>query len=164
MCTSCRAANGYYLNNDPTSVSYKNCIYITVIADGWGADQNATSPTYGQTVKCQDVNCKMCTQNYQVCTACDIANKWYLNTTDKYCYQESTLASKTGANVQSSNTSFYGKIVPCVDLKCLNCQANYLDCTGCDVSANYFLQGTKCILDTTIPTSYGANREQTSST
>jgi hypothetical protein len=106
----------------------------------------------------------MCTLNYQVCTACDIANKWYLNNTDKYCYQESTLASKTGANLQSSNTTYYGKIVPCVDLKCLNCQANYLICSGCDVSANYFLQGTKCILDTTIQTSYGANRDQTSST
>jgi hypothetical protein len=142
VCTRCSMALDYYLDSSNT------CVHVSSIPPGSGA--NATT---GKVDDCWVAHCALCQMNSLVCTACDTATGYYLNTTSGSCVLDSSIVSGSGANQAT------GTVEPCADANCLNCQLDILTCTACDVALGFFLNTAThaCVAKTAIPDWYGAN-------
>jgi hypothetical protein len=143
VCTACNTASQYYMNT-----TSQTCVYYLSIISTYGADL----PT-GTIMPCVENHCTLCRADRTICTGCDTASLYYLNTTAKTCILESSIITGYGANLGT------GHIVACTDSHCLDCRANYLQCSACDTANAYYLNTTSqtCLLVSSIPAGYGAD-------
>jgi hypothetical protein len=143
ICVACDTASNYYL--DTTS---DRCVLVGDIPSRYGANTGD-----GTITSCQDANCLWCRNDYTQCTACDVANSYYLNTVAKTCTFILSIPAGSGAN------SSTGVVENCWPTHCTICQANSLQCTTCDTGSGYYLNTTShtCTLNTAILDFFGAN-------
>jgi hypothetical protein len=141
VCSACDTSLNYWLNT-ATHV----CTYYTAIADRFGADTST-----GSIAACSDSNCLQCKADITLCTGCDTSLSYYLNTNSSACLLLTTIPDYNGANLVS------GQVALCSDPNCIQCQANYLQCTACDFSADYYLEQStfSCLLNSTLPNRKG---------
>jgi hypothetical protein len=143
-CKGCDLANGFYLNKTD-----HYCVLNINIPDGSGVKAVDGSVSF-----CQDTpNCKKCQANYSICTACDVGNKYYLNTITKTCTYETSIVDFSGANLTSGN------IDECKVSNCRKCQANNAVCSACDTLTLYFMRNStgQCVYFNDIEDSHGAD-------
>lgn len=98
---------------------------------GSGAN-NAT----GEADICLDLNCLDCQFDYGGCSKCDVSSSYYLNGTR--CIFVNDIAVGSGGD----NTS--GKVLPCSQDGCIECQNDCQACIKCEETAGWQLKGNKC--------------------
>ena len=136
-CVACNS--GWYLRSS-------GCYHPTtspIIPDFFGANTLT-----GTVVSCQiNPTCKLCKNDYQVCTGCDTATGWFLNVNVcQHATSAPTIPNRKGPDTVS------GLVVNCFDTNCLLCKADFNTCTGCDTAAGWYLNGIICQHATTAPT------------
>src|SRR5205823_631669 len=80
-CNTCQTANGWYLASNQCQSASTSPTFAT----GFGPDT-----TLGTVVACSLSHCLDCRTDYTVCTACDKASGWYLNTVSNKCESATT--------------------------------------------------------------------------
>jgi hypothetical protein len=149
VCTNCQTLNNYYMN---TVASPNYCQLGSTAADGYGIND-----VTGTLDPCTDLYCLKCVNDYTVCTNCQTANNYYMNTvaSPNYCQLGSTAADGYGINDGT------GTLDPCTDPNCLNCVNDYTVCTLCQTANNYYMNTVAspnyCQMATTASSGYGPN-------
>jgi hypothetical protein len=136
-CTACDTAANYWLNSATST-----CVLNSSIVDGFGP--NTTS---GVIEACVTANCLKCKADNLICTGCNTANSFYLNSTANLCIDVTQIPELSGANLATGTVDY------CADAHCVQCQATHLQCTLCDTGSLYFLNQTTtaCQLNASLP-------------
>ena len=152
-CTGCDKSKGYYLEGG----ACPRC----EITNGWFIPAAGTTCLECITgcLECSDTtSCNKCdtAKHYfskaGVCVFCDIPGGMFFSTPDEVC---STCAvsdgfyRSSGSCLKCSAGNFIGSggdtCTPCSS-PCLTCQGSATQCTSCDLSKSYVLEGTTCAL------------------
>ena len=97
------------------------CYTLLDIPEGFGVNQ-AT----GNLQACADKNCVRCRADYTKCELCNQRTIFkFLNPDTRTCQTKLVIKDGTGIDLAT------GKIVPCQDANCLNCQSDHSFCTAC---------------------------------
>jgi hypothetical protein len=143
ICTGCDVGNNWYL----FGTICQSPTVSPLIQIGKGANL-----VTGLVVACQDVHCLLCKPNYSICTSCDTASNWYLNS--NIC-QHATL-SPVFPNFSGPDTGL-GTVVTCQTANCLRCPSTYVTCTACDTATGWYLNGNVCQNAASFPVGMGPN-------
>jgi hypothetical protein len=127
-CTGCNTAGGWYLDGN----TCEHATSAPTMSPGQGPNLST-----GLVVPCQDANCLACFSSHLTCTACDVANGWYLDINT--CVHESL--SPQIPNQKGPNHS-NGRITSCAVLFCKDCKTDYTHCDEC--ITGYDLNGQVC--------------------
>jgi len=143
-CTSC----DYTTRNMYLELSTKQCILNTALGIGRGPNT-----TNGIVTDCNDPKCTECKTDYLVCTTCDFASNYYLDTTASKCVKDVDISTGNGANLLTK------KVDKCSSVGCIDCKADITICSTCNTTLLYYLDTVtkKCVLTSNIPNTFGAN-------
>jgi hypothetical protein len=143
-CTSC----DYTTRNMYLELSTSQCILNTALGVGRGPNT-----TNGTVTDCQDPNCDNCKTDFQVCTVCLTANKYYLDTSTGLCVKDVDITAGKGANLVTK------QVDTCTSTGCIDCRTDITICSVCNTTLFYYLDTVtkKCVLTSNIPNTFGAN-------
>jgi hypothetical protein len=142
-CRACDTAATYYLK-----AATQTCILVADIPSNFGAGLST-----GEVEPCQDAACTLCQADTTVCTGCDTAAKYYLDTSTHGCVYYSQIPDFFGANTAT------GSVAACTVAQCKKCQASHQTCQGCDTAAGVYLNSTTNACSSTFPEGYGPDQE-----
>jgi hypothetical protein len=147
LCTTCKTA----VSPSPQYYLYTSaCLLPSSLPNGIGADSSTKTAN-----ACQDSNCKVCQNDYTVCTLCKnpTTPQYYLHSNT--CKLPAALPDGTGANTATFGTT------ACQDTNCKQCQNSYTVCTSCKTAVSpapqYYLYNSACALPSALPDGTGAN-------
>ena len=153
-CTVCKA--NYYLNTQNSTPVCQHKTLNPIIPDGLGV---VLSVSPARVAACSVTQCSKCKDDNSVCTECNFASGWNLNTATNQC-QHATISPIIpdffGINLSAKT------VVSCQKSNCKDCKADFTGCTGCNTASSWYLDTntTTCQHPTsspTIPDFNGAN-------
>ena len=130
-CTACDTVSNYWLQTSPS---------ITCLQPGSMPAGKGPNTVNGGIKPCAVVQCTRCSNNADVCMACNSGGGYYYYSGTNTCTDISNqpLIGPLGIN------SISGVWQVCSDPKCQKCQANYQTCTECDQANGYILVNGAC--------------------
>jgi len=106
-------------------------------------------------VPCFDTNCKNCRDNYELCTACDTTNLFYLGTDAVTAKPQCQSASSPPFPLGFGPSLSTGKVEKCqIDL-CEWCPSTIASCSRCVADAYFYPDTGKCYAPGNFPTGAG---------
>jgi hypothetical protein len=139
ICNTCNVAAGYYMNTNTTT-----CQLYTTSPWGYGANQLLST-----LAPCSDTHCALCQADITVCTQCDTATGYYMNSSLPQCVH--TSAANEGYGIDGLAYS------ACQLANCRQCLANFAACTRCNDTAGYYMDGGVCVHTSAVANGKGAN-------
>jgi hypothetical protein len=142
VCLTCDESAHYYLN-----ATSGNCILYTDIIPGYGPNL-----VNKHIEACQSTSCIDCHTDILMCTKCNATEYYFLDVLQNKCFYFSQIPNGYGG---SSDT---GLITPCQLANCLSCQQNYIYCSQCNYTADwYYDQNSQtCVTPPDITNYFGA--------
>ena len=127
VCRRCRQGFTYF-------AATGLCYSLLDIPNGFGIN-----PATGNVDACADRNCQRCRSNNKQCELCNQKTPFkFLNPDTRGCQIKLVIKDGTGIDLST------GKIVPCQDPYCLNCQSDHRFCTQCNPkSPSPFIHASK---------------------
>jgi hypothetical protein len=143
FCDLCNTSSSYYKN-----LTSDTCQHLSTANEGFGI--RALDSTYQP---CSLANCKLCLNDFSVCTRCNDSAAFYRNTTNNQCEHVSTVPSGFGIDQPSF------RYVPCTEPECHNCLNNFAVCNTCDYIDGFYMNTnvTQCQHFSSAPDGYGAD-------
>ena len=151
ICIKCNS--GEYLNSlEPWNYCLLKANFLTGYGPFEGDSTFANINMLPQMKSCQ-LGCLSCANDYQICTLCDIAKFYYLDSATGLCSTIQDIPQGKGVDLANGNL-----LANCMT-GCLQCQTDVSKCTQCNVAAKYYLNtaGVACVSEAAIPASQGIN-------
>lgn len=143
LCTSCLAAQGYYLYPQTGQ-----CMNTTSFPPLHGIN------TVNFTVDpCTSTGCTNCTDDASVCRQCDATSGYLLRGDTMQCILATGVP--TGMGMDNSTNS----VRPCLTANCIDCKYDYTFCTSCNLTSQscYDIGNQQCIAFSSIDPNAGCN-------
>ena len=140
FCNLCDTSAGFY-----TDAELKKCFSPTNpkslkrMPRGKGVDIYT-----GKLVACESEGCKICSEDYKVCSRCKTAEGWYLDEQKSTCFtivKDAPDFKKIpiGSGIDLSN----GIVKPCTSHGCIDCGRDYMICLKCNLKESYYIDKEK---------------------
>ena len=130
-CTHCDAPSGYYMKAD--LLCYTKAQFA--VAEG----VSLLNASAGVVLPCVAANCLQCIDDYALCDVCDTVSRYSLVVSTRTCVLLPNVPSGYGLDTVGL------AVLPCKDVNCKICTANYQTCTECDQANGYTPDAGKCV-------------------